>query len=442
MEKKINKLGVIGAGPVGLVTSAGFASLGNEVMCVESNQEILASVSAGRVPIFEPELEDLVTECIQSKKLKFTDQTRDVIDFAEVIFICVGTPEGENGKADLSQIDSVGVDIAKNLNSYKLLVEKSTVPIGTHTRLKNIMALHLKNDVQFDMACVPEFLREGNAINDFFNPDRVILGIESENSRQLLSSIYKDFECPKIWTNPATAELIKYASNGFLAMKISYANMLADICEVTGADVEPLIEGIGQDSRIGKSFINPGVGYGGSCLPKDVSAFIDIFDQHKVNNGLLKEIEYINRRRPEAIITKLKSSITDLRHKKVAIWGLAFKPNTDDVRNAPSLEVVRRLIDEQVSVNCHDPVATDQFKRAFKENIGIRFVDDMYNAAQDCHALIILTEWPEYSSTNLDQLKSKMARPLIIDGRGIFQLDEVHRAGFEYKAFGLTTNKN
>ena len=412
------------------------------MMCVESNQEILSGVSLGNVPIFEPELESLISDCIESRTLQFTDQIKDVLEFAEVIFICVGTPQAEDGKADLSQIDSVAIDIAKNLNEYKLLVEKSTVPTGTHVRLKNTMSLHLKNKVDFDIACVPEFLREGSAVRDFFNPDRVILGIESENSRQLLSSIYKGFECPKIWTNPATAELIKYASNGFLAMKISYANMLADICEVTGADVESLIEGIGQDSRIGKAFINPGVGYGGSCLPKDVSAFIDIFDQHKVNNGLLKEVESINRLRPQQIITKLKSSIKNLEDKKIAVWGLAFKPNTDDVRNAPSLEVVSRLIEEKAIVNCHDPQATNQFKKAFDQNANVNFFDDKYASVMKCDALIILTEWPEYFETNLEQLKTKMEAPLIIDGRSIFKLNEVQKSGFEYKAFGLKENNN
>ena len=411
-------------------------------MCVESNQGILSDVSSGKIPIFEPELENLVTKCIQNQKLQFTDQIKDVLEFAEVIFICVGTPQAEDGKADLSQIDSVAINIAEHLNGYKLLVEKSTVPIGTHIRLKNTMSLHLKNKVDFEIACVPEFLREGNAVKDFLNPDRVILGIESENSHQLLTSIYKDFECPKIWTNPATAELIKYASNGFLAMKISYANMLADICEVTGADIESLIEGVGQDSRIGKAFINPGVGYGGSCLPKDVSAFIDIFDQHKVNNGLLKEVESINRLRPQRIIAKLKSSIKNLENKKIAVWGLAFKPNTDDVRNAPSLEVVSRLIEEKTTVNCHDPQATNQFKKAFNRKVDINFFDDMYESVQECDALIILTEWPEYLKANLDQLKTKMGTPLIIDGRGIFELNKVQKTGFEYKAFGLQENNN
>ena len=225
-------------------------------------------------------------------------------------------------------------------------------------------------------------------------------------------------------------------------MKISYANMLADICEVTGADVESLIEGVGQDSRIGKAFINPGVGYGGSCLPKDVSAFIDIFDQHKVNNGLLKEVESINRLRPQQIITKLKSSINNLENKRIAVWGLAFKPNTDDVRNAPSLEVISRLIEEKATVNCHDPQATNQFKKAFNRKVNINFFDDMYESVGECDALIILTEWPEYLEANLDRLKTKIGTPLIIDGRGIFELNKVQKTGFEYKAFGLQENNN
>ena len=427
---------------MGLVTSAGFASLENEVMCVESNQAILSDVSSGKVPIFEPELENLVNKCIKNQKLQFTNQIKDVLEFAEVIFICVGTPQAEDGKADLRQIESVAIDIAENLHGYKLLVEKSTVPIGTHIRLKNTLSRHVNGKIGFDIACVPEFLREGNAVKDFFNPDRVILGIESENSKKLLQDIYKDFECPKIWTNPATAELIKYASNGFLAMKISYSNMLADICEATGADVDSLIEGIGQDSRIGKAFINPGVGYGGSCLPKDVSAFIDIFDQNNVNNGLLKEVDSINRLRPHRIITKLKSSIKNLENKRIAVWGLAFKPNTDDVRNAPSLEVVSKLIEEQVTVNCHDPQAINQFKKVLNKNTNLTFFDDMYESAQDCDALIILTEWPDYLATNLDELKAKMSNPLIVDGRGIFKPSEVQKSGFENKAFGLKENNN
>lgn len=430
------KLGVIGAGPVGLVTAGAFSSLGHQVLCVEKDPVRLKQLTNGSIPLYEPGLQELVQQGVDKGSLNFTDDMGEVLRFANVVFVCVGTPEGEEGAADLSQVESVAVDVARNLPGYRLLIEKSTVPIGTHRHIARTISRHAGRDAEFDVACIPEFLREGNAVHDFFNPDRIIIGVGSDRSRALIEDLYSSFDCEKVWTDPGTAELVKHASNAFLALKISYSNLLADMSEATGANLGALLDGVGGDSRIGRSFLNPGVGYGGSCLPKDVRAFVHFSTQAGVDSSMLAEAQKINERRPVQIVDKVRDALWLLNDKPVTVWGLSFKPETDDVRNAPSLDVVRQLLEAGAKVTCHDPVAISRFREAFDEHPDLRYEADMYEAAQDSHALILLTEWSQYKDADLAKVRSSMTIPLIIDGRRVFDPEMVDGLGFEYEAFG------
>lgn len=429
-------LGVIGAGPVGLVTAGAFSSLGHDVVCVEKDATRLNALTNGGFPLYEPGLKELVQQGLDKGSLRFTDSMGEVLEFADVAFVCVGTPEGEEGAADLSQVENVAVDVARHLPGYRLLIEKSTVPIGTHRHIARTISRHAGRDADFEVACIPEFLREGNAVHDFFNPDRIIIGVGSERSRSLIEDLYASFDCEKVWTDPGTAELVKHASNAFLALKISYSNVLADVSEATGANLDALLEGVGGDSRIGRSFLNPGVGYGGSCLPKDVRAFVHFSTQAGVDTSLLSEAQKVNERRPTQVVDKVRDALWLLNDKPLAVWGLSFKPETDDVRNAPSLEVVRQLLESGARVTCHDPVAISRFKEAFGEHPGLEFRDDMYEATQDSHALIVLTEWAQYRDADLPKVRSAMTIPLIIDGRRVIDSEAADSLGFEYEAFG------
>ncbi len=431
-------LGVIGAGPVGLVTAGGFASLGHHVMCAERDTGKLESLSKGDLPIYEPGLAELIAGTAEDGSLSFTGSLERVLDFATVIFICVGTPEGDDGAADLSQVDAVAHELAATGNGFRLLIEKSTVPIGTYTRIAQTIKRHCGPEFDFEVVCVPEFLREGAAVEDFFNPDRMILGVSSPRSRELVEQLYGSFTCPKIWTDPGTAELVKYASNSFLALKISYANLLADVCEGTGANLEQLLDGVGADARVGRRFMNAGVGYGGSCLPKDVQAFIHIARISGADPSLLDEAEAVNDRRPGQLVNKLRTALGPLRGRNITVWGLSFKPETDDVRNAPSIQVVKALADEGASVTCHDPVATETFKAALGEVAQVTYEDHIYLAVVGADALVLVTEWDHYLDADLSKVKSAMARPLIVDGRAALNRQTATRLGFDYLAFGLS----
>ncbi|HIQ31541.1 MAG TPA: UDP-glucose/GDP-mannose dehydrogenase family protein [Aquifex aeolicus] len=433
------KITVVGGGYVGLVTGACFSHLGNEVLVVEKVSEKVRMLQEGKSPIYEPGLEELIGEGVKNGKLNFTADLREGVVFSEIIFLCVGTPSLPDGSADLSQIEEVARLSARYMDSYKLFVEKSTVPVNTHRLVKKTVQRYLKKEIPFDVASNPEFLREGSAVHDFLNPDRIVVGVESERAEKLMRELYKpltDKGFPLLVTDPATAELIKHASNSFLAMKISFINMVADLCEKTGADVELVAQGMGYDRRIGREFLRAGIGYGGSCFPKDVKAFIKIAETVGVDFGLLREVERINARRVEVFMEKVKGALWSLKNKRVAVWGLSFKPNTDDVREAPSLKVVPALLEEGAKVSAYDPKAIPNFEAIFKEGGDLRYAEDMYEAVKGAEALVILTEWEEFVRVDLGKLKELMELPIVIDGRNIFEPAVMKSYGFEYYPVG------
>ncbi|WP_448583419.1 UDP-glucose dehydrogenase family protein [Thermocrinis sp.] len=434
------RLTVVGAGYVGLTTAVCFAHLGHEVKVVEKLPHKVELLKEGKVPFYEPGLEELLLESLRKGRIDFTTQLSEGVEFSEVIFICVGTPQNPDGSADLSQVEEVARETAKLMNSYKLLVEKSTVPVNTHKLIKRTVERYLRKrgkSVEFDTASNPEFLREGSAIKDFLYPDRIVIGVESEKARKILWELYKDFNCPIIFTDPATSELIKHASNSFLAMKISYINMVADLCEKVGADIKLVAEGMGYDKRIGKDFLRAGIGWGGSCFPKDIKAFIKMAEDHGVDFSLLKEVDKINSRRAYQFVEKVKNAIWSLRGKTLAIWGLSFKPNTDDIREAPSLRIIPLLLKEGALLKLYDPKAMDNFKKVYPPSKDLDYAQDMYSAVKGTSALLILTEWEEFEKADLSKVRELMELPIIIDGRNIYNPEEVRRLGFEYYGVGV-----
>ncbi|WP_448587178.1 UDP-glucose dehydrogenase family protein [Thermocrinis sp.] len=434
------RITVVGAGYVGLTTAVCFAHLGNEVMVVEKVQKKVELLKDGRVPFYEPGLEDLLVENLRKGRISFTTQLSEGVEFSDLIFICVGTPQNPDGSADLSQVEEVAKETAKLMNSYKLLVEKSTVPVNTHKLIKRTVERYLKirgKSMEFDVASNPEFLREGSAVQDFLYPDRIVIGVESQRSREILQELYKDFTCPIIFTDPATSELIKHASNSFLAMKISYINMVADLCEKVGADVRLVAEAMGYDKRIGREFLRAGIGWGGSCFPKDIKAFIRMAEDQGVDFSLLKEVDKINTRRAQQFVDKVKSVIWSLRGKSLAIWGLSFKPNTDDIREAPSLKIIPLLLKEGAFLKLYDPKAMDNFKALYPPGKDLTYAEDMYDAVKDASALLILTEWREFEEADLKKVKELMELPIIVDGRNIYDPKKVRELGIEYYGIGV-----
>ena len=431
------KLTVVGGGYVGLTTGVCFAHLGHEVMVVEKIPQKVELLKAGKSPIYEPGLEELMQESLRAGRLSFTTDLKEGLEFSDVIFICVGTPQRPDGSADLSQVEEVARETAKLMTSYQLLIEKSTVPVNTHQLIKKTVQRYIKSpDIPYDVASNPEFLREGSAIEDFLKPDRIVVGVESERAKKIFEELYKDFICPLIFTDPATAELIKHASNSFLAMKISFINMVADLCEKTGADIKLVADGMGYDKRIGRDFLNAGIGYGGSCFPKDVKAFIRIAQDYGLDFGLLREVDRINQERPVKFVEKVKRVLWSVKDKKLAVWGLAFKPNTDDIREAPSIKIVDMLLREGAKLSLYDPKAMENFKLLFPEGKGISYAKDPYSAVENAEALLILTEWEEFKKADLKRVKSLMALPIIVDGRNVYEPSEVRALGFEYYPVG------
>lgn len=430
------RIAVVGAGYVGLVSACGFAELGHEVVCVEKDEDKLAMLREGVSPIYEPGLEELLKEKLACGSLRFTHDLGESAAWAQVIFICVGTPPREDGSADLSQVEEVARRIAGVIDEYKLIVEKSTVPVKTAQWIKRTIELYGGKGKSYDVASNPEFLREGNALNDFFNPDRIVIGVESDRAEKILRDIYAKIDAPILVTDINTAEIIKHASNSFLAMKISFINMVADLCEAVGADVKRVAKGMGLDRRIGEAFLGAGIGYGGSCFPKDLKAFIKIAEEHHVDFSLLKEVQKINELRIERFLKKIKDVMWVLKDKEIAIWGLSFKPDTDDIREAPSLRLIPLLLSEGVSLRLYDPKAINNFKRVFPETDRVRYFTDPYSAVEGAHALVILTEWEEFKRADLARVKELLLTPLIFDGRNIFEPEEVQEFGLEYYPVG------
>ncbi len=446
------KLSVIGAGYVGLTTAACLAQIGHDVFCSESDLDKLSKLQNGTIPIFEPYLEKIVGAATGSGKMRF-GSTEEAIEWANVVFICVGTPPLPNGDADLSAIEKVARMLAKQASGYRLVIEKSTVPVQTASRLEDYFSVHSSNRQEYDVVSNPEFLREGSAVQDFLHPDRIVVGVESPRAAALMREIYEPiisqtFTCPVhsactkqarasfLVTDTKSAELIKHASNSFLAMKISFVNMVADLCEVVGADVSKVSEGMGLDPRIGEAFLKPGIGFGGFCFPKDLQAFIRIADKSGCDFSLLKEVETVNQRRIEHFVEKIRKELWVLRGKKLAVWGLAFKPNTDDVRFAPSLALLKSLADEGAVIRAYDPQATAKASAVFPD---IAYCADPYEAAEGAEAILIVTEWDEFRAVDWNRLATLVDHQLVLDGRNMFKPEEIISRGFRYVSVGRPT---
>lgn len=434
------KLLFMGAGYVGLVTGTGFADLGNEVTIYDIDEQKIERLSKGIVPIHELGLRDLVERNLRLKRLSFTARPEEAIKEAEVIFICVGTPAKMNGEVDMSYFYAAAETVGKHIDSYKVIVNKSTVPVGTTERVRKIINEELAKrgiQVEFDVVSNPEFLREGAAVKDFQNPDRIIIGTSSEKAKEILTKLYKVLartDKPIMFTTEKNAELIKYAANAMLATRISFMNEFSQLCEYIGADIKVIAKGIGLDDRIGPRFLQAGCGYGGSCLPKDVKALSMILEQYGLTSNLMRTVDYINERQKRSIVPKLKRFLPDLNGKTIAIWGLSFKPRTDDIREAPSLTVIDQLLKEDAIIRAYDPEAMENAKQVFKK--GVFFAKNGYEAIEGADALIILTEWDEFREPDFEKMKQLMKQHIIIDGRNIYEPSDIEKLGFKYKGVG------
>ena len=433
------KIAVIGTGYVGLVSGTCFAEFGVDVVCVDKDKKKIDELNNGSIPIFEPGLESLVKKNVQQSRLKFGSNLQKAIKGVEAIFIAVGTPSRRgDGHADLSYVYSVAEEIADNLSGYSVIVNKSTVPVGTGRAVEKIIKKRNPKSC-FDVASNPEFLREGSAINDFMRPDRVVIGCESKKARKILSELYRPLyllETPIIFTKRETAELIKYASNAFLATKITFINEISDLCEKVGANVSDVSMGIGLDGRIGKKFLHPGPGYGGSCFPKDTLALVKTAQDHDFNLGLVEHVVKSNKDRKENMFKRIKKIFADnLNNKIITILGLTFKPNTDDMRDSPSIELVNSLIDEGCNLNLYDPEGMDEAKKIFTQK-QISWFNEPYEAMKHSNALVILTEWNEFRALDLKKIKNFLKNPKIIDLRNIYNPQEMLDFGFDYHSIG------
>jgi len=431
------KIAVLGMGHVGLPTALGLAEMGWKVLGADSSTALIAKLRSGEVPFYEPGLRELFSRHLGENFIPVDDLDAAIRE-ATILFVCVGTPQKESGEADLSQVESVARSIAQNLNSYKLIVEKSTVPAVTAQWVKKTILRYAPNGngahpngsaaetsdhpaPAFDIASNPEFLQEGVAVHNIFRPDRIVCGVESERSREILEELYRPLNSTVLMTQTTTAELIKHAANSFLAMKISFINMVSDLCELVGADVNQVANGIGMDPRIGRQFLNAGIGFGGYCFPKDLRAFIHLAEEYAVDFSLLKEVERINMHRVEVFLKKVRQALWVLQDKTVAVFGLAFKPHTDDTREAPGMKIINMLLNEGARLRLHDPKAMPLMKLSLPEDgTKVTYCEDPYAAAQHAHALLIFTEWPEYKELDLGRLRQLMDVPVIVDGRNMF----------------------
>lgn len=429
---------IIGSGYVGLVSGACFAEVGHHVICVDNNPKKIAALKAGQIPIYEPGLEDLVKRNVASHRLKFTGSIEEGVDASQVVFIAVPTPPQPDGSVDLSYIEKVAREIAGVLkpDQYRVVVDKSTVPVKTGDNVTDTINRYAKPGVKFDVVSNPEFLREGCAVADLMKPDRIVVGSNSDAAVNLMKKIYEPFMAPILVTDINSAELIKHAANSFLALKISYANALSAICEASGADVEKVVDGIGTDKRIGRNFLNAGLGYGGSCFPKDIAAFIAICEQMGTPFTLLKEVQRINREQKDRFIQKLRDSLWILRDKKIAVWGLTFKPDTDDVRTSVPVDLVNDLVKEGAQVTAYDPKGMENVREFGLIPEAVKLAPTALEAAEGAEALILATEWREFKEVDLAALKSKMHTPLVFDGRNLFDPVAMRELGFKYRCIG------
>ncbi|WP_274654031.1 UDP-glucose dehydrogenase family protein [Paenibacillus humicola] len=430
------KIGVFGAGYVGLVTAACFAELGHQLMVVEKNKEKLEKLKSGQNTIYEPDLDELLQNNTKNGRLTFFLQTETVVENCDVLFLCVGTPPKEDGSADMSQIESAIIEIIRCVSpsAYKLIVLKSTVPVGTAARLKELIQFY-KDDkqIEIEIASNPEFLKEGVAVDDFMNPERIVMGVSSQKAAEILQNIYQSFSCPKIVTNSNTAEIIKYAANSFLATKISFINMVSDLCDAVGADVRQVALGMGYDDRIGSKFLKAGIGFGGSCFPKDLRAFAHAGDKNNLNFNLLDEVIRINNERPAKMVNKLKDLLWVLTGKTIGILGLTFKPETDDVRETPAFPFIDALLKEGAKVRVFDPIGMSNFKTMFHQvSEKIDFASDEYGMSENCDAIVLVTDWKQFIGLDWDRILQNMNLPVILDTRNCLNGEEMTKKRFIY----------
>ncbi len=434
-------IAIVGTGYVGLVSGTCFAEMGVNVTCVDVNEEKINSLKNGQVPIYEPGLDEMVLRNHREGRLNFTTDLTSCLDNVEIVFSAVGTPPDEDGSADLQYVLEVAREFGQNIKKYTVLVTKSTVPVGTAKKVKAVIREELEKrgvDVPFDVASNPEFLKEGAAIKDFMSPDRVVVGVESEKAKELMSKLYRPFLLNNfrvIFTDIPSAEMIKYAANSMLATRISFMNDIANLCELVGADVNMVRKGIGSDARIGSKFLYPGCGYGGSCFPKDVKALIKTAEKNGYNMSVLKAVEQVNENQKHVLFNKLSKYYGgDLKGKTIAMWGLAFKPETDDMREATSLVTINLLLEAGCTVRVYDPVAMNECRRRIGDKV--LYAKDMYDAVLDADALLMLTEWKQFRLPSWGVVSKSMKNPLIIDGRNIYDADELKQNGFEYYCIG------
>ncbi|MGN0048259.1 MAG: UDP-glucose dehydrogenase family protein [Bacteroides sp.] len=435
------KIAIVGTGYVGLVTGTCFAEIGVHVTCVDTNQDKIESLKKGVMPIYEPGLEDMVLRNVKAGRLHFTTSLEECLDDVEVVFSAVGTPPDEDGSADLSYVLAVAHTIGRAMHKYVLVVTKSTVPVGTAKKVRAAIQKELDKrgeHISFDVASNPEFLKEGTAIHDFMSPDRVVVGVESERAEKLMSKLYKPFLLNNfrvIFMDIPSAEMTKYAANSMLATRISFMNDIANLCELVGADVNMVRSGIGSDTRIGRKFLYPGIGYGGSCFPKDVKALIKTAEQKGYKMRVLQAVEEVNERQKSLLFEKLKAYYGgELLGKTIALWGLAFKPETDDMREAPALVMIDRLLEAGCKVRAYDPIAMDECRRRVGDRIV--YATDMYDAVLDADALLLLTEWKEFRLPSWAVIRKAMHQPVVLDGRNIYEKKEMEEQGFAYGCIG------
>jgi UDPglucose 6-dehydrogenase len=427
------KISIVGSGHVGLVSGACFADLGNKVICMDNDKQKIALLKKGIMPFFEPGLKEMVANNVKEARLAFTSDLKEAVKKSEVIFIAVGTPTKENGEPDLSFVENVCRQIAKCMNGYKLIVEKSTVPVETGLWVERTVRLNARKNIKFDVASNPEFLREGSAIYDFLKPDRIIIGAESKKAREILIELYRPLKARVLITDIKSAEIIKHASNSFLAMKISFINAVSQVCDLAGADVLNVADGMGLDKRIGRSFLDAGCGYGGFCFPKDVDAFIHIAQKLGYDFEILKAVRQINQMQKQTVMRKVKDALWILKDKTIAVLGLSFKPDTDDMRYAPAIEIINSLQDEQAKIKVYDPQAMPLARKILKN---CAFCKNAYEAAKGSDCLLIVTEWNEFKELDLKRIKKLLRQPVIVDGRNIYEPAKVKGLGFRYIGMG------
>ncbi|MDQ6631280.1 MAG: UDP-glucose/GDP-mannose dehydrogenase family protein [Verrucomicrobiota bacterium] len=427
------KLTIIGTGYVGLVSGTCFAEIGHQVICVDKDAEKIKMLRAGKMPIYEPGLSELVKKNVWDGRLSFSESTQEGVEKSDIIFIAVPTPAQSDGGVDLSFIESVSREISATMTSYKIVVDKSTVPVKTGQKVAETINRYCKAKVDCDVVSNPEFLREGFAVEDFMKPDRIVIGVRSQRPVPAMKEVFEPFQAPIIVTDINSAELIKHAANSFLALKISYINAISRICEASGANVQEVANGMGMDARIGRRFLDASLGFGGSCFPKDLSAFIQISEKLGYDFALLKEVQHINTQQMERFVKKILDTLWVLKDKTIGVLGLAFKQNTDDVRMSPAIDLCQRLQKEGAKLRVHDPQAMEKAKSILKE---VTYVADMNEVADGCDALVIATEWPEFKKLDLERARKALTHPILFDGRNLFDVEEMERFGFIYKSIG------